>query len=104
MAERRAKNKPFAAQTVLDQEEPLMPDPLTDPTDIRRYSNALRIMSERRIEGITQRFISGEIDLAGWQDEMKAELRRGNHEQFVVGKAATAARSTAESICSWGRN
>ncbi len=63
-----------------------MPEPLTDPTDIRRYSNALRLMSERRIEGITQRLIDGEIDLAAWQEAMKAELRRANYEQFVVGK------------------
>ncbi len=63
-----------------------MPDPLTDPNDIRRYSNALRIMSERRIEAITQRLISGEVDLATWQNDMKAELRRANYEQFVIGK------------------
>ncbi len=63
-----------------------MPEPLTDLTDIRRYSNALRIQAERRIEALTQDLIDGKMDLTQWVDDMKAELRRGNHEQFVVGK------------------
>lgn len=63
-----------------------MPDPLTDPTDIRRYSNALRLQSERRIEALTQQLIDDDVSLADWQEQMKAELRRANLEQFVVGK------------------
>lgn len=63
-----------------------MPDPLRDPDDIRRYSNALRLQSERRIESLTQQLADGNLDLAGWQEQMKAELRRANYEQFVVGK------------------
>ncbi|HML23552.1 MAG TPA: hypothetical protein PKD09_17985 [Aggregatilinea sp.] len=66
-----------------------MPGPLEDPTDIRRYSNALRLVSERRIEALTQRLTGGELSLADWQDQMKAELRRGNLEQFVVGHGGT---------------
>lgn len=63
-----------------------MPGPLTDVDDIRRYSNVLRIMSERRIEALTRELVDGRITLSAWQEQMKAELRRGNHEQFVVGK------------------
>lgn len=63
-----------------------MPEPMTDTNDIRKFSNALRLQSERRIEELTQSFIDGEIDLAEWQKAMKAELRRGNHLQFVTGK------------------
>jgi hypothetical protein len=63
-----------------------MPAPLTDPTDVRRYSNALRLQSERRIAALTQRLIDGEVSLADWQEQMKTELRRANLEQFVVGK------------------
>ncbi len=63
-----------------------MPDPLRDLTDIRRYSNALRRMSEQRMEDITRQLVDGQIDLATWQASMKAELRRANLEQFVVGK------------------
>ncbi|MFA7386075.1 MAG: hypothetical protein WCZ87_00285 [Thiohalobacteraceae bacterium] len=63
-----------------------MPGPLGDIDDIRRYSNALRLMSERRIEGLTRDLTDGKMTVAQWQEAMKAELRRGNHEQFVVGK------------------
>lgn len=63
-----------------------MPDPLRDPDDIRRYSNALRLMSERRIEALTRGLVDGTTPLAEWQEAMKAELRRANYEQFVVGK------------------
>jgi len=63
-----------------------MPDPLTDPADIRRYSNALRRQAEGRMAAITQRFVDGQIDLPKWVDEMKVELRRGNYEQLVTGK------------------
>jgi hypothetical protein len=63
-----------------------MPDPLTDPADIRRYSNALRRQAEERMAAVTGRLLDGNIDLPKWVDEMKAELRRGNYEQFVVGK------------------
>ena len=45
-----------------------MPDPLTDPADIRRYSNALRRQAEARITAVTQRLLDGELDLAGWVD------------------------------------
>jgi hypothetical protein len=63
-----------------------MPEPLTDPDDMRRYANALRLQSERRIEALTQRLVDGDIDLAEWQEDMKAELRRANLEQFVAGR------------------
>jgi hypothetical protein len=63
-----------------------MPDPLSDLDDMRRYANALRLQSERRIEALTRRLTAGEIDLATWQADMKAELRRANLEQFVTGK------------------
>lgn len=63
-----------------------MAEPLIDPDDIRRYSNALRLQSERRIEALTQQLIDGDIPLADWQETMKAELRRANLEQFVIGK------------------
>jgi hypothetical protein len=69
-----------------------MPEPLTDTDDIRRYSNALRIQSERRMEALTQQLVSGDVDLATWQDSMKAELRRGNLEQFVIGKGGDRTR------------
>ena len=69
-----------------------MPDPLTNPTDIRRYSNVLRRMSETRMAGLTQRLLDGDLDLAGWVADMKAELRRGNYEQFVVGKGGDRSR------------
>jgi len=36
-----------------------MPDPLTDPADIRRYSNALRRQAEGRMAAVTQRFVDG---------------------------------------------
>lgn len=63
-----------------------MPEPLRDLTDIRRYSNALRRMSEQRMEVLTRQLVDGQIDLVTWQEGMKAELRRANLEQFVVGK------------------
>lgn len=63
-----------------------MPEPLRDLTDIRRYSNALRLMSEQRMEALTREFVDGKMDLAAWVEQMKAELRRANLEQFVVGK------------------
>lgn len=68
-----------------------MPGPLDDIDDIRRYSNALRLQSERRIEALTRRLTAGDIDLAGWQKAMKDELRRANLEQFVVGKGGLRA-------------
>jgi len=63
-----------------------VPEPLSDIDDIRRYSNALRLMSERRIEALTRELADGRLTVGAWQEQMKAELRRGNHEQFVVGK------------------
>ena len=63
-----------------------MPAPLTDPDDIRRYSNALRLQSERRMKALTQQMVDGKMSLADWQQAMKKELRRGNLEQFVTGK------------------
>jgi len=69
-----------------------MPDPLTDLADIRRYSNALRRQSEARMAAVTQRLLDGDIDLPKWVDEMKAELRRGNYEQFVIGKGGDRTR------------
>lgn len=63
-----------------------MPEPMTDPNDQRKYSNALRLQSEKRIEALTQRLANGEIDLAAWQVNMKDELRRANLEQFVTGR------------------
>lgn len=68
-----------------------MPGPLSDVDDIRRYSNALRLMSERRMEALTRDLINGKVKLADWQTQMKAELRRSNHEQFVVGKGGVRA-------------
>lgn len=63
-----------------------MPDPMQDPDDMRRYSNALRLEAEGRIGELTQRLASGEIDLATWQSSMKDELRRANLRQFVTGR------------------
>lgn len=63
-----------------------MPDRLRDPEDIRRYSNALRIQAEQQMEELTQRLVDGGIDLATWQEGMRAELRAANLAQFVVGK------------------
>lgn len=68
-----------------------MAAPLTDPDDIRRYSNALRLQAEQRMADVTQQLLDGEIDLATWQDTMKAELRRANLEQFVIGKGGDRA-------------
>lgn len=68
-----------------------MPGPLSDIDDIRRYSNALRLMSERRIEALTRDLADGKMTLAEWQERMKAELRRANLEQFVVGKGGVRA-------------
>lgn len=62
-----------------------MPEPFTDPNDMRKYSNALRLQSERRIRGLTNQLASGNITLSAWQSQMKAELRRGNYEQFITG-------------------
>lgn len=66
-----------------------MPEPMTDFNDRRRYANALRVSSERRIEALTQRLVNGEIDLAAWTENMKAELRRSNLEQFITGQGGT---------------
>jgi len=63
-----------------------MPQPMTELNDMRKYANALRLQSEKRIEGISQRLLDGEIDLPQWQQLMKDELRRAHLEQFVVGK------------------
>lgn len=68
-----------------------MPGPLTDVDDIRRYSNALRLMSERRIEALTRDLTDGKTTVAAWQESMKAELRRANLEQFVAGKGGVRA-------------
>lgn len=62
-----------------------MPEPMSDPNDMRKYSNALRLVSERRIRALWDRLEGGEIQLAEWQEEMKAELRRANLQQFVTG-------------------
>lgn len=63
-----------------------MPGPLEDLDDIRRYSNSLRLQSERRIAALTDKLVSGEVNLAAWQSAMKDELRRANLEQFLTGK------------------
>ena len=63
-----------------------MPDPLRDLTDIRRFSNAWRLVTEKRIEALTDKLVGGEITLAEWQQQMKQELRHANHMQFVIGK------------------
>lgn len=63
-----------------------MPGPLDDPTDIRRYSNALRLDTERAMVKLADQLIDGEIELADWHTEMKTQLRRANYIQFVVGK------------------
>ena len=63
-----------------------MPDPLRDLTDIRRFSNAWRLVTEKRVEALTDRLIAGEITLSEWQLQMKDELRHANHMQFVIGK------------------
>lgn len=59
---------------------------MTDPVDIRRYSNALRLVSERQFAALTQDFIDRKIDLGKWVEGMKALLRKGNRDQFVLGK------------------
>lgn len=66
-----------------------MPEPMTDLTDMRRYSNQIRLLSERRIEALTQQLVDGDIDLATWQEDMKAELRQANLQQFVTGRGGT---------------
>lgn len=63
-----------------------MPTPMTDPNDLRKFSNALRLESETRIRDITQDLIDQKISLMTWQERMKAELRRANKVQFVTGK------------------
>lgn len=68
-----------------------MPDPMTDSDDIRKYSNALRNASEKRMEALTQQLLDGDLALADWQEAMKAELRRANKEQFVTGKGGDPA-------------
>lgn len=63
-----------------------MPDPLRNTDDQRRYANALRLASEKRMEALSQRLADGEITLQDWQLAMREELRRTALEQFVVGK------------------
>jgi len=63
-----------------------MPVAMTDPDDMRKYANALRLESEARIQAITQELIDGDVSLMTWEENMKAELRRANLEQYVTGR------------------
>lgn len=63
-----------------------MPDPIRNPDDKRRYSNALRLQSEGRLAELSQQLIGGDIDVSTWQLAMKDELRRAAKEQLVIGK------------------
>lgn len=63
-----------------------MPDPMQSADDRRRYANALRLASERRMAALTQQLIDGQISLQDWQLAMREELRRSALEQYITGK------------------
>ncbi|MBZ0315093.1 MAG: hypothetical protein K8L91_01650 [Anaerolineae bacterium] len=68
-----------------------MPDPMQNPNDRRRYANALRLASERRMEDMTQQLANGTLSLQDWQLAMREELRRSALEQYVTGKGGDPA-------------
>lgn len=68
-----------------------MPDPMQNPNDRRRYANALRLASEKRIEDMTQQLANGTLSLQDWQIAMRDELRRSALEQYVTGKGGDPA-------------
>ncbi|KAB2867534.1 MAG: hypothetical protein F9K46_00100 [Anaerolineae bacterium] len=63
-----------------------MPDPMQSADDRRRYANALRLASERRMAALTQQLVGGQISLQDWQLAMREELRRSALEQYITGK------------------
>ncbi len=68
-----------------------MPDPMQNPNDRRRYANALRLASEKRIEAMTRQLADGTMSLQDWQLAMRDELRRSALEQYVTGKGGDPA-------------
>ncbi len=68
-----------------------MPDPMQNPNDRRRYANALRLASEKRIEAMTRQLADGTMSLQDWQLAMREELRRSALEQYVTGKGGDPA-------------
>lgn len=72
-----------------------MPDSMTDFNDMRRYSNALRLVSERNVADLTQQLLDGDITLAQWQTRMKTELRQANKQQFITGHGGSSKGITA---------
>ncbi|MCQ3933153.1 MAG: hypothetical protein DPW16_22115 [Chloroflexi bacterium] len=68
-----------------------MPDPMQNAEDRRRYANALRLVSERRMAALTQQLVDGQISLQDWQLAMREELRRSALEQYLTGKGGDPA-------------
>lgn len=71
-----------------------MPDPMRNADDKRRYANALRLASERRIEEFTQQLADGKISLQDWQLKMREELRTAALQQYVTGKGGVVGQDT----------
>lgn len=64
---------------------------MQNPNDRRRYANALRLASERRMEEMTRQLADGTLTLQDWQLAMREELRRSALEQYVTGKGGDPA-------------
>lgn len=79
-----------------------MPDPMQSADDRRRYANALRLASERRMAVLTQQLVDGQISLQDWQIAMREELRRSALEQYITGKGGDPAHIQATDYLALG--
>lgn len=71
-----------------------MPDPMRNSDDKRRYANALRLASERRMAELTRQLVDGDITLQDWQLKMREELRQSALQQYVTGKGGIVGQTT----------
>lgn len=67
-----------------------MPSPMTDADDQRRFSNALRLATEKEIEKLTQKLVDGELRVDDWRIQMLQIIKRANIQQNNIAQGGIA--------------
>lgn len=69
-----------------------MPEPMDDFDDMRRYSNAVRLQSERRVDALSDQLLAGELTLAQWESAMMDEITDQHIQQFITGRGGNVTK------------
>ena len=69
-----------------------MPKPMDNLDDMRRYSNAVRLQAERRVDALSDSLLAGDMTLAEWEGAMIDEVSDQHIQQFITGRGGNVTR------------